>query len=69
MCENTSSDNQVVFVIQASRITKEVNWEEVYKLVKLNILDFLLLLNHCSLPSPFTLIVNLKGNPISCVSD
>ena len=39
MCENISSDNQVVFIIQASRTTKEVNWEEVYKLVKLNI-DF-----------------------------
>ena len=39
MCENTSSDNQVVFIIQDSRTTKEVNWEEAYKLVKLNILD------------------------------
>ena len=68
MCENISSDYQVVFIIQASRTTKEVNWEEVYKLVKLNI-DFFLLLNHCSLPSPFTLIVNPKGNPIPCVSD
>jgi len=44
MCENTSSDNQVVFIIQASRTTKEVNWEEAYKLVKLNILDFFVII-------------------------